>query len=225
MQTLKRYKGGVWLKRPAIVARAVYLLGILPFLLLISGCGGPDLPTATLQEMQQEVKGGTSYRIAPGDSISIFVWENPELSVTVPVRPDGRITAPLVQDVQASGKTSSELAQKLEKELSQYIRNPIVTVTVSGFQGLYSQQIRVIGEATEPQAIPYREQMTLLDVMIKVGGLTEFAAGNRAKLIRVVDGEQKQYDVQLDDLIKDGDISANVKMLPGDVLIIPEAWF
>ena len=165
------------------------------------------------------------YIIGPGDNVNIFVWGNGELSSSVPVRPDGRITTPLVEDVVASGKTASQLARDMEKELARYIKNPVVTVIVTGFTGRYSEQIRVIGEAAKAQSLPYKEHLTLLDVMITVGGLTELAAGNKASIARVVDGKQQQYNVRLEDLIQDGDITANVDMLPGDVLIIPEAWF
>lgn len=165
------------------------------------------------------------YIIGPGDTVNIFVWGNNELSATVPVRPDGRITTPLVEDVQASGKTPSQLAREMESHLQRYIKNPVVTVIVTNFVGRFSEQIRVVGEATQPQAIPYRERMTLLDVMIQVGGLTEFASGNRARIVRNVDGKQKEFRVRLNDLIRDGDISANVLMQPGDILIIPESWF
>ena len=165
------------------------------------------------------------YLIGPGDSLSIFVWRNPDLSTSVPVRPDGRITIPLVEDLQASGKTPTQLARDIEKALAKYVKDPLVTVMVTGFVGPYSQQIRVVGEAAKPQALPYRDRMTLLDVMIAVGGLTEFAAGNRARLIRIVDGKQQVMELRLDDLLKDGDISANIPMLPGDTLIIPESWF
>lgn len=165
------------------------------------------------------------YLIGPGDSLNIFVWRNPDLSTSVPVRPDGRITIPLVEDLQASGKTPTQLARDIEKALAKYVKDPLVTVMVTGFVGPYSQQIRVVGEAAQPQALPYRDRMTLLDVMIAVGGLTEFAAGNRARLIRIVDGEQQVMELRLDDLLKDGDISANIPMLPGDTLIIPESWF
>lgn len=165
------------------------------------------------------------YVIGPGDTVQIFVWGNPEVSTTVPVGPDGRITTPLVEDLEAVGKTSSQLARDIEQALSRYIKNPLVTVIVSGFVGPYSEQIRVVGEATEPKALPYQSGMTLLDLMIAVNGLTEFAAGNRASIVRVVDGQPRQFSVRLDDLIKDGDIEANVDLLPGDVLIIPEAIF
>jgi len=168
---------------------------------------------------------GYTYIIGPGDSLEMFVWGNPEITRTVTVRPDGKISAPLVEELPATGKTPYQLARDIEKELSRYIRNPLVTVIVSGFQGPYSEQIRVVGEASNPQAIPYQEHMTLLDLMIVVGGVTEFAAGNRATIVRRINGVQRQFQVRLDDLIKDGDITANVEMLPGDILIIPEAFF
>ncbi len=164
------------------------------------------------------------YLIGPGDSVNIFVWRNPEVSQTVTVRPDGKITTPLVEDLPASGKTPAQLARDVEKVLSTYIKDPAVTVIVSGFVGPYDQQVRVVGEAAKPQALPYRSEMTLLDVMIAVGGLTEYAAGNRARLVRKVNGVEREYTVRAADLIKDGDVSANIYMRPGDVLIIPESW-
>lgn len=165
------------------------------------------------------------YLIGPGDSVNIIVWRNPEVSMSVPVRPDGKITTPLVEDLPASGKTSSQLARDIEKALAKYIQEPIVTVIVTGFVGPYGEQIRVIGQAAKPQALPYREEMTLMDVLIAVGGITDFAAGNKASIIRNVGGKQQQFGVRLNDLIKDGDISANVPMRQGDVLIIPESFF
>jgi polysaccharide export outer membrane protein len=167
----------------------------------------------------------TEYLIGPGDAVNIIVWRNPEVSMSVPVRPDGKITTPLVEDLPAAGKTSTALARDIEKALSKYIQQPVVTVVVTSFLGNYEDQIRVIGQAAKPQALPYRRNMSLMDVMIAVGGTTEFAAGNRASLIRNVDGKQQKYNVRLDDLIKDGDISANVPMRPGDVLVIPESFF
>lgn len=164
------------------------------------------------------------YVIGPLDTIAITVWRNPELSVTTQVRPDGRISAPLVRDLQAAGKAPPELAHDIEVELSKYIRDAVVTVSVNGFQGPYGDQIRVVGEAAKPQAIPYRDSMTLLDVMIQVGGLTDLADGNAAMLVRGSENG-KQYRVRLRDLVKRGDISANVDVLPGDVLIIPQSWF
>lgn len=165
------------------------------------------------------------YRIGPGDSLQIFVWRNAELSTSVPVRPDGRISVPLIEDLEVTGRTPTELAREIETALGVYVQDPSVTVIVTGFVGPYSQQVRVVGEAAQPQAIAYRANMTVLDVMIAVGGLTEFAAGNRATLVRQTAEGQKQFRVRIDDLIKQGDISANVEMLPGDVLIIPESFF
>ncbi|QBE67231.1 XrtA/PEP-CTERM system exopolysaccharide export protein [Pseudoduganella lutea] len=165
------------------------------------------------------------YLIGPGDNVSIIVWRNPEVSQSVPVRPDGKITTPLVEDLEAIGKTSTELARDIEKALAKYIQQPVVTVIVTGFTGTYGNQIRVIGQAARPQALPYRRDMSLMDVLIAVGGVTEFASGNRATIIRQVDGKQQQYRVRLNDLIKEGDISANVSMRPGDVLVIPESFF
>jgi len=186
---------------------------------IISGASSPAKAELVFK---QEVP---HYLIGPGDNLNIFVWRNPDLSSNVPVRPDGRVSMPLVEDLVVGGKTSTELAREIEKKLSIFVKDPLVTVIVTGFNGPYSQQIRVIGEASKPQALPYRENMTILDLMISVGGLTEFAAGNRANIIRQVDGEQKEIAVRLEDLIRDGDISANATVFPGDILIIPESWF
>jgi polysaccharide export outer membrane protein len=165
------------------------------------------------------------YLIGPGDMVDIIVWRNPEVSMAVPVRPDGKITTPLVEDLPASGKTPTQLARDIEETLSKYIQQPVVTVVVTEFVGPYAEQVRVIGEAAKPQALPYREEMTLMDVLIAVGGITEFAAGNRARIVRNVEGKRQQFSVRLDDLIRDGDISANVPMRQGDVLVIPESFF
>lgn len=207
---------------PTRIGGAIALLALT---FLFAGCAsGPGLPSAELATLDRSGPGPL-YQIGPGDELQIFVWENPELSVSVPVRPDGRINTPLVEDLQAAGETPTELGRALEEELSHYIRNPVVTVIVGDFIGQPDEQIRVVGEAAEPQALLYRERMTVLDVMIEVGGLTEFAAGNRARLIREVDGERRQHPVRLDDLIREGDITADVAVRPGDILIIPEAWF
>ena len=165
------------------------------------------------------------YLIGPGDSVNIIVWRNPEVSMSVPVRPDGKITTPLVEDLPASGKTSTELARDIEKALAKFIQQPVVTVIVTGFVGTYGEQIRVIGQAAKPQALPYRHDMSLMDVVIAVGGVTEFASGNSASIIRNVGGKMQKMPVRLNDLIKQGDISANVSMRPGDVLVIPESFF
>lgn len=166
---------------------------------------------------------GESYIIGPLDRLNIFVWRNPELSVGITVRPDGRFSIPLIDDMSATGKTPSELARDIEEALGVFINSPIVSVMVDAFVGPFSQQVRVVGEAASPQAIPYRANMTLLDVMIQVGGLTEFAAGDRATLVRFEEGEQKEYSLKIESLIRDGEIEANVEILPGDVLIIPES--
>ena len=167
----------------------------------------------------------TPYLIGPGDTLNIVVWRSPELSLVVPVRPDGKITTPLVEDLQASGKTPNQLARDIEQVLTRYVQTPVVTVIITTFGGAYSQQIRVIGEAAKPQALPYRERMTLLDVMIAVGGITDFAAGNRASILRTEGGKTHQFRVLLTDLIRGGDLSANVEMRPGDVLVIPQSFF
>ncbi|MDO8450848.1 MAG: polysaccharide export protein [Rhodoferax sp.] len=167
---------------------------------------------------------GYNYVVGAGDSLNIIVWRNPELSMSVPVRPDGKVSTPLVDELVAQGKTSVEIARDVEKALSKLVRDPVVTVIVTSFVGPYSEQIRVIGEAAKPQALPYKQKMTILDVMIAVGGLTDFADGNGASITRASEGD-KRYSVRLKDLIKRGDISANVEMKPGDVLIIPQGWF
>ena len=167
---------------------------------------------------------GYSYIIGPGDGLNIIVWRNPELSMLVPVRPDGKFSTPLIDELTAQGKTSIEISREIEKQLGKYIRDPVVTVVVTSFVGPYDQQIRVVGEAAKPQVLAYKQNMTLLDVMIAVGGLTDFAAGNEATILRKADGD-KQYSVRLKDLIKRGDISANVEMKPGDILIIPQSFF
>jgi polysaccharide export outer membrane protein len=186
--------------------------------LLLAGC-------ATRTPPPQTQVTNPDYLIGPGDSVSIMVWRNPEVSMSVPVRPDGKITTPLVEDLPAAGKTSTELARDIEKALAKFIQQPVVTVIVTNFVGNFSEQIRVIGQAAKPQALAYRRDMSLMDVLIAVGGVTEFAAGNRASVIRTVDGKQQKFNVRLDDLIKEGDISANLPMRPGDVLIIPESFF
>lgn len=165
-----------------------------------------------------------NYVIGPGDNLNIIVWRNPELSLSVPVRPDGKISTPLIDELDAQGKTSTEIARAVEQQLAKYVRDPVVTVIITGFVGPYSEQIRVVGEAARPQFLPYRQKMTILDVMIAVGGLTDFAAGNSAVLLRSAEGD-KRYSVRLNDLVKRGDVSANVEMKPGDILIIPQSWF
>lgn len=201
--------------RPAIQFVVILALGVF-----ITGCGTgakyPPAPTTTTVKARD-------YLIGPGDQINLIVWRNPELSGAVPVRPDGKMTTPLVEDLPAAGKTPSQLARDSEKALAKYIQDPVVTVIVTNFVGPFSEQIRVIGQAARPQSLPYRERMTLMDVMIAVGGITEFAAGNKASILRTSEGNQ-QYSVRLEDLLRDGDLSANVEMRPGDVLVIPESF-
>jgi len=186
---------------------------------VFTGCASnyPAAPAAASSE-------DYNYIIGPGDNVNIQVWRNPELSMSVPVRPDGKITGPLIEDLVAMGKNPTALARDMEKELSKFIRDPVVTVIVTGFVGPYSEQIRVIGEAAKPQTLPYKQKMTILDVMIAVGGITDFADGNSATILRTSENNA-QYRVRLKDLVKRGDFSANVEMKPGDVLIIPQSWF
>lgn len=195
----------------------------LPWVLFaasLMGCASNTSPPAPLLANVQDY----TYVIGPGDGLNIVVWRNPELTMSVPVRPDGKIAAPLVDELMAQGKTSIELARDVEKVLGKYVRDPIVTVLVTGFVGPYSEQIRIVGEAARPQALSYKNKMTLLDVMIAVGGLTDFASGNTATILRTSEGS-KQYSVRIKDLIKRGDVSANVEMKPGDILIIPQSFF
>ena len=204
-----------------ILKKLSYLL-VFIIVIGISACGG--------QQVLQVPPSGTTtqfeYTLGPGDVVDIFVWRNNDLSVTgVPVRPDGKISAPLVEDLPASGHTPKQLARDIEQQLAKYIKDPFVTVTVRQFVGQLNDQIRVVGEAATPQSLPYRANLTLLDVMIIVGGLTEFAAGNRSTIVRMEDGKQIQIPVRLKSLLKDGDITSNVMMFPGDILIIPESWF
>ena len=200
----------------ARLSGAVFLVGSLA---LLGGCT-TDYPPAPRDAATPDYK----YVVGPLDTVNIIVWRNPELSMSVPVRPDGRITTPLVEDLPALGKDATTLARDIEKALEKYIRDPVVTVVVTSFQGPYDQTIRVIGEASKPQTLAYRQNMTLLDVMIAVGGLTDFANGNAATILRTAEAG-KQYSVKLRDLIKRGDFSANVDVKPGDILIIPQSWF
>jgi polysaccharide export outer membrane protein len=199
--------------------RALFAVAVLALLSACAGSGA-KLPPAPVSAASPDY----NYVVGPGDNLNIIVWRNPELSMTVPVRPDGKISTPLVDELIAQGKTSVQIARDIEKSIGKFVRDPIVTVIVTSFVGPYSEQIRVVGEAAKPQALPYKQKMTLLDVMIAVGGLTDFADGNAASILRASEGD-KQYSVRIKDLIKRGDISANVEMRPGDVLIIPQGWF
>ncbi len=187
---------------------------------LVVGCASSKYPPAPTTAASDDY----NYHIGPGDTVNIVVWRNPELSMSVPVRPDGKLASPLIEDLPAIGKNPTALARDIEQALSKFIRDPVVTVIVTQFVGPYSEQIRVVGEAAKPQVLPYKQKMTLLDVMIAVGGMTDFADGNGASILRPADGS-KQYGVRIKDLVKRGDVSANVEMKPGDVLIIPRSWF
>lgn len=195
----------------------------------LAGCatGGndPHLPSANFVSAQEGP--GEDYVIGPLDELTVFVWRNPELGARVQVRPDGRITTPLITDMPAVGKTPSMLAQDIQLQLSQYIQDPLVSVIVNRFAGTYSQQIRIVGATDKPSSLPYRANMTLLDAMITVGGLSDDAAGNRAKLIRYnkITGKQQEYAIRLGDLLRKGDSRANVMLMPGDVIIIPASAF
>jgi polysaccharide export outer membrane protein len=204
-------------------------------LILLAGFGAPalaaqDNPAEATQtpsvgpNTAATATTGSEYIIGPGDSLQVFIWRNAELSTTVPVRPDGKISTPLVEDMVAVGKTPSKLARDIEAVLSEYIRSPQVNVIVTNAVSTFSQ-VRVVGQVTTPQALPYREGMTVLDAILAVGGLDEFAAGNRGKIVRVVGGKQKEVKVRIGDLVNKGDVSQNVPLQPGDVLVVPESRF
>ncbi len=202
------------------LTRQLSLMCVAGLLLLLGACASQNFPPAPAKADVNDY----NYVIGAGDSVSINVWRNPELSMAVPVRPDGKIAAPLIDEIVAQGKTPVQLARDVEKTLSKYVRDPIVTVIVTGFTGPYSEQIRVVGEAAKPQVLAFKQNMTVLDVMIAVGGLTDFANGNGATIVRASEGN-KQYSIRLRDLLKRGDVSANVEMKPGDILIIPQSLF
>lgn len=207
--------------KTASAARQWWSACALAFAALMAGCASSgNYPPAPESAGVTEL----SYKIGPLDTLNIVVWRNPELSMTLTVRPDGRISTPLVEDTLAAGRTPSELARDIERSLAKFIRDPVVTVVVGGFQGTFSEQIRIVGEAARPQAVPYRQNMTILDVMIQAGGLTDFADGNGAVLVRGAEGG-KQYRLRLKDLLKRGDISANTAVKPGDIIIVPQSWF
>lgn len=196
---------------------------ILALLTMVGLFGCSSKPTVPAGERFNQPD--YNYVIGAGDTMEIFVWGNEELTTTAIVRPDGKFTTRLVEDLPASGKTPTELARAIEEAYAEYVRQPVVSVIVNGFVGVPEQQIRVVGEATEPRGVPFSQHMTLLDLMIAVGGMTEFAAGNKSVLVRTVNGQQTSYGIRLDDLLKDGDISANMALMPGDVVIIAESWF
>jgi polysaccharide export outer membrane protein len=197
--------------------------GVVLFVAAIAACWSHRVPGQEAPPAQTHV--GNEYVIGPGDTLSVFVWRQPELTVTVPVRPDGRISTPLVGDVTAVGKTPSQLEQEIEGELAEFIRTPEVNIIVQAVAGVSGAQIRVLGQVAQPRSVPFREGITLMDVVIEAGGLTEFAAGNRSRVVRTVDGETQEIRVRLDDLMRKGRIKENLVMQPGDVLTVPEAVF
>jgi polysaccharide export outer membrane protein len=219
----------VWLTRHVAASKVSWVVSTLMLSLTLSGCGTGLFHTHADPPVVEKStsKAADDYIIGSGDQLSIFVYHNPDLSEGgVAVRPDGRISTPLIEDIVAAGKTPTQLAREIEQRLTKYIQEPNVTVIVRSFIGPPDRQVRVIGEATDPIAIPYRDHMTLLDVMIATKGLTKYAAGNRAVIVRVDgDGKQQTIKVRLSDLIKDGDISQNIEMSPGDTLIVPQSWF
>jgi polysaccharide export outer membrane protein len=204
----------------AFVGRGILILWSIALL-----TGGCTTTPATPSSATSASVSSTNYIIGPGDTLKIFVWRNPDVSGEVPVRPDGKITTPLVEDMQAVGKTATQLARDLETALGDYLKKPVVTVTVTEFVGNFTEQIRVVGQATEPKALTYRDDLTLLDVVIEVGGLSEFADGNGAKLVRRTSNGKETFNLRLADLINKGDMSANIDMQPGDIVVIPESWF
>ena len=212
-------------------AKTWALLATTVSALALTGCSmgagrsGRSLPSASFVNSTSEVS--ESYLVGPSDEITVFVWRNPELSTTVQVRPDGRITTPLITDMVAVGKTPAQLAEDIRVVLARFIQDPLVSVMVNRPQGTFSQQVRIVGATERPAAIPYRANMTLLDAMIAVGGLSEFAAGDRARLVRIdrESGQQREYDLRIASLLRRGDVRANVRLEPGDVIIIPESMF
>ncbi len=207
-----------------LIGRTMRWYSALLFAMTISACGGSSVQPSDLAPTAVASPTG-AYLIGPGDTLDIFVWREPELSTSVPVRPDGRISTPLVEDMVAVGRTPTALAREIETVLSEYIRSPHVNVIVRSFVGTFGEQIRVIGQAAQPQSIVYRDRMTLMDVIIEVGGLTQFASGNRSRVIRNSGSETREIRVRLNDLINEGDLGQNMLMQPGDVVIIPEAAF
>lgn len=204
-------------------------LRVLVLISMIAGLAScaSDRTTYEASELSNEMRGSQSseYSIGPGDALQIFVWDHADLSTGVQVRPDGKISTPLVEDLQAAGKTPTQLARDIEGVLREYIRTPVVTVIMQGFVGEGAQQIRVVGQAAAPMALQFKQGMTVLDVMIQVGGLSEFAAGNKAKIVRKTADGEVEIRVRLGDLLNEGDINQNIDMMPGDVLVIPESFF
>lgn len=199
---------------------------VLSLLLCVGLCACThDVEAPRVQGKDQAFSTAAQYTIGPGDQLDVFVWRNPDLTVKVPVRPDGRISIPLVQDIQAAGKTSNQLADDIKTALLKFVKDPVVTVIVQSVQGAGDERIAVIGNGMPPRSIPYRAGITVMDVMVEVGGLKEFSAGNSAKLLRRSSSGVAEMPLRLSDLLEDGDQTANVSLQPGDVIRIPERWF
>jgi len=216
MQQMRNYQVWSMLRR----ALAGALLGLFAWVGFAGTANAAAAPAPSVPPAST-----ANYMIGAGDALQVFVWRNPDLSATVPVRPDGRISIPLVEDIDCAGKTPTQLAREIEERLRKYVMDPVVTVIVNQFVGPYTQQIRIVGEAARPQSLSYRANMSVLDAMIAVGGLTAFAAGNRAKLVRNANGQQTTTTIRLEALLKDGDVSANTPLQPGDIIIIPQTFF
>jgi polysaccharide export outer membrane protein len=199
-------------------SKALSLVGAILALLVAIGYGAPA-------QAAPAITTDTDYLIGPGDSVQIFVWHNADLTASVTVRPDGKVSIPLVEDIPCAGRTPTQLAREIEERLKKYVQDPTVTVIMGGFTGLPQQQVRIIGEATTPKTLHYRENMSILDAMIESGGLSMFASGNRTKLVRTVNGRQTTTIVRLTDLLEDGDLSVNIPLQPGDIIIIPQSFF
>lgn len=206
-----------------VIRTKIIAAGLVVASLGLAACSSPGL------DAPAKIAVGTAvtrdYTIGPGDQLQVFVWRNPELSAIVRVRPDGRISVPLIDDLTVEGKTPSAVSREIEQKLSEFVKGTVVTVMMTDFVGPLDRQVRVIGEASKPQSISYRNGMTVLDVVILSGGLTQYAAGNRASIVRAVDGQKTAYRVRLDDLLNDGDLSANAPVAPGDILVIPQSYF
>jgi polysaccharide export outer membrane protein len=212
-------------KDSIVTATMKRLTAILTLLVSLSGCGSGGTNGALLATNAPGTGDGEQYVIGAGDALQVFVWGHDDLSTSVAVRPDGNISTPLVEDMQAAGRTPTELARAIEEVLTEFVRSPTVTIIIQQFVGEYDRQIRVVGQATEPMSLNYRAGMSLLDVMIEVGGLSEFASGNKAKIVRNDNGNEVVINVRIKDLLNRGDMNQNVRMQPGDVLIIPESVF
>ncbi|MBC7603030.1 MAG: polysaccharide biosynthesis/export family protein [Ramlibacter sp.] len=207
-------------KISAFVIRWLAAGGMIPAVLMVGCTSTGSFPPAPQSVSAPDLR----YKVGPLDALNVIVWRNPELSGPVTVRPDGFISLPLIGELKAAGKNPAELSVEIKSALSKLVLDPVVSVVVTGFQGIYAEQIRIVGEAARPQAVPYRQDMTLLDVMIQVGGVTDFADGNKAVLIRGSQGG-RQFSIRLKDLLKRGDISANVAVMPGDIVMVPQSWF